>query len=209
MLKNERMLEMENKKIKKNDAIVRQHPTLGCCGIECGMCPQHYSRGDSRCPGCGGPGFPEKHPSCGIQSCCIRKEGLETCGGCQDFPCVKLSGWDAGDSFVSHKNSLANLALVQKDGIDKFLEQQAKRIRILESFIEHYDDGRSKSFYCLATTFLSIPALDSASKEIIEKMKGSGIEPADQKARARAVHDILNAHASREHVDLKLRKIPK
>ncbi len=197
---------MENKKGMKNEHAARQHPALGCCGIDCGLCPQHHGRGQSRCPGCGGPGFLEHHPSCGILTCCARKRGFDTCGGCQDFPCEKLDGWDAGDSFVSHKNSLANLALVQKGGIETYLAQQKQRIQILEPFIEHYDDGRSKSFYCLATTFLSITALETARKEVNEEIKGGGIDPAGQKAKARALRDILAAHAGREHAELRLRK---
>ncbi|MBN2153156.1 MAG: DUF3795 domain-containing protein [Candidatus Lokiarchaeota archaeon] len=197
---------MEGKKVQKNNANQRQHPTLGCCGIDCGLCPQHHGRGQSRCPGCGGPDFPLKHPSCGILTCCVKKKGLETCGDCQEFPCQRLSGWDAGDSFVSHKNSLANLALVKGDGIDGYLAQQQQRLRVLEHFLGHYDDGRSKSFYCLASTLLSIPALGVARKEADEKTTGVGTDPADQKAKARVLHDILNSHAGRERVDLRLRR---
>jgi len=28
--------------------------TIGCCGIDCGLCPRFYTKGDSVCPGCGG-----------------------------------------------------------------------------------------------------------------------------------------------------------
>jgi hypothetical protein len=26
------------------------HPTIGCCGIDCGLCPRYYTDGPSRCP---------------------------------------------------------------------------------------------------------------------------------------------------------------
>lgn len=34
--------------------------TLGCCGLDCGLCPRFYTEGSSRCPGCCGENFEKK-----------------------------------------------------------------------------------------------------------------------------------------------------
>ncbi len=47
----------------------KQYPSLGCCSLDCGMCPAYYTDGPSQCPGCGGEYFFEKHPSCFFITC--------------------------------------------------------------------------------------------------------------------------------------------
>ncbi|HNR04634.1 MAG TPA: DUF3795 domain-containing protein, partial [Bacillota bacterium] len=43
--------------------------TLGCCGLDCGLCPRFFTEGASRCPGCCGVDFENKHPSCSFITC--------------------------------------------------------------------------------------------------------------------------------------------
>jgi len=42
---------------------LKKFETIGCCGIDCGLCPRFHTTGTSACPGCGGLEFKEKHPS--------------------------------------------------------------------------------------------------------------------------------------------------
>jgi hypothetical protein len=69
---------------------VKKYPTIAVCGLDCGLCPRYYTEGPSRCPGCAGPGFFDKHPSCSFITCCVKKKGLEVCAECADFPCAKF-----------------------------------------------------------------------------------------------------------------------
>jgi hypothetical protein len=57
---------------------LKKHETIAACGIDCGLCPRFYTKGNSACPGCGGLNFKEKHPSCGVLTCCVLKNGFET-----------------------------------------------------------------------------------------------------------------------------------
>src|SRR5512145_448571 len=66
---------------------LKKYETIGCCGIDCGLCPRFHTKGDSACPGCGGVNFKEKHPSCGFVTCCVIKNGMEVCADCKDYPC--------------------------------------------------------------------------------------------------------------------------
>ena len=135
---------------------VKKYPTVACCGLDCGLCPMYYTKGPSKCPGCCGPDFINKHPSCSIITCCVKKRNFETCAECSEYPCSKINKWDKYDSFISHKVSLLNLEIIKEKGIEQFLTQQKRRIKLLELMLEEFDEGRSKSFFCIATAFLTI-----------------------------------------------------
>jgi Protein of unknown function (DUF3795) len=181
---------------------IKQYHTIGCCGIDCGLCPRYHAKGDSTCPGCGGPDFKLKHPSCGFLSCCAVKHGLEVCAECQEFPCKRFDSERQGyDSFVTHQKVFANQAAIKCDGIDCFLTQQKPRINILEDFLKNYDDGRSKSFFCLACALLPLNNLNEIHTEFKNDNK-----PTDNKAANKQLKDSLQTAANELNIELKLRK---
>jgi hypothetical protein len=146
---------------------LKKHNTIGCCGIDCGLCPRFYTKGDSVCPGCGGSNFKEKHPSCGFVTCCVIKNRLEVCSDCKDYPCSRFDSEKEGfDSFVTHRKVLANLDFIKENGIDHFMDQQKIRMKILNNFLSNYDDGRSKSFFCISCTLLPVDKLQEAQQFI-------------------------------------------
>ncbi len=168
------------------------HPTIGCCGIDCGLCPRHYTDGSSRCPGCGGEGFKEVHPACGYLTCCVEKRGLAVCGQCDDYPCKRFDK-ETGerDSFVLHRRVIPNQEDIRENGLDVFLAHQSERIFFLESALEKYDDGRSKNLFCIAAALLSIESLNEALRRA-----GGGED----------IKVVLKAYAEAEGQELKLRK---
>jgi hypothetical protein len=120
---------------------LKQYETIGCCGINCGLCPRFYTKGDSACPGCGGENFKEKHPACGFLTCCVNKNGFEVCSDCKDYPCKRFdSEKDGLDSFVTHKKVFINIDFIKKNGIERFIDQQKIRIDILSYFLTNYVD---------------------------------------------------------------------
>ncbi|OHD55846.1 MAG: hypothetical protein A2Y33_14540 [Spirochaetes bacterium GWF1_51_8] len=176
---------------------LRAHPEIGCCGLECGLCPRYYTDGSSRCPGCGGAEFEQKHPSCGFVTCCVKKHSLEFCGQCGSFPCAKFAN-ETGekDSFVTHRNVAKNSSWIAEGGLDSLLAEQSARRGVLEKLLGAYDEGRSKSFYCTACALLPLEILTSA----LEGMNGyTGNEPTkEMRARLESAGFILN-------IELKLR----
>lgn len=170
---------------------LRKYPTIGCCGIDCGLCPRYYTSGTSRCPGCGGDGFSDKHPSCSFITCCVKKHGLEVCAECGEFPCRKFDK-ETGerDSFVTHRRVRPNQQLITEIGLDAFLEQQRKRIAFLETALERYNDGKNKNFYCLAAALLPV---DSLNQALLLAEKGENLR------------DVLTGFAEAEGQELKLR----
>lgn len=181
----------------------RKFPTIGCCGIDCGLCPRFYTVGSSRCPGCGGPGFSSKHPSCGILTCCATKHQQETCGTCPEFPCQRLEHWDAADSFVTHLPSLSNLKILKNLGLAPFLDQQSIRMHTFKKLLDHFNDGRSKSFFCLAATLLPLPEIKQLNIEMNKILENApNLLP---KERALQINKYIKQIAQKHNIKLKLR----
>ena len=143
---------------------------------------------------------------CKMTRCAVRDRGYETCAECPEFPCYRFEGWDASDSFVSHLNSIANLRAIKERGIEGFAEQQRKRIALLVTMLDEFDEGRSRSYCCLATALLPIDDLESALSAARREVAEQGIAPDDRKSRAKVLHGLLDSAADRLGVTLKLRK---
>ncbi|MFX1390457.1 MAG: DUF3795 domain-containing protein [Promethearchaeota archaeon] len=185
---------------------LKEFPTIACCGLDCGLCPMYYTKGPSKCPGCCGHDFKNKHPSCSIITCCVKNHNFETCAECNEFPCSKIDNWDKCDSFISHRVSLSNLRLIQEIGLNEFITKQQKRIKILKTFLENFNEGRSKSFFCLATALLSIEDLEKALEESNKKINDEDIESKDLKVKSLIIRQNLNKIAKHKSIELRLKK---
>jgi Protein of unknown function (DUF3795) len=183
------------------------YPTVGVCGLDCGLCPRYYTAGTSRCPGCGGQGFSSKHPSCSFITCCVKKRGLEVCGQCPEFPCPKFKSEDeylrveASPSYPPPGNMLSNLRFIKEKGIETFIAQQEKRIGLLETMIKGYDDGRSRSFFCRAAALLDPEILESSLDEAKEASAAGGRTGAAVN-RAKVLRGVLADAALRAGIGL-------
>ncbi|MFB3895791.1 MAG: DUF3795 domain-containing protein [bacterium] len=192
----------------KNDMPRKVYPTIACCGLDCGLCPRFYTIGPSRCPGCAGPNFFNKHPSCSYIACCVKKQQLEVCGECIIFPCSKFKPEPAyqqipeSSSYPSSKKIIPNLKFIRIHGIKRFIEQQRKRIKLLETMIKKYDDGRSKSFYCRAVTLLNVTNLTGSIEQANQKIKLDKIKLNDSKMKALVLKGIINDAAIKEGIEL-------
>jgi len=180
----------------------KRYPTIGCCGIDCGLCPRFHTEGKSKCPGCAGKDFRDKHPSCSILTCCVITKRRETCGDCEEFICKRILNWDSSDSFVTHRNCIYNLKSIREKGLDSFIEQQEDRMQLLKTLLEEYDDGRSKSFYCLSAALLPIGELSSAMERV-----GKVVQPEnDRKHVGKLMREAFAGIATKSSVELSYRK---
>jgi hypothetical protein len=187
---------------------VKIYPTIAVCGLDCGLCPRYYTVGTSRCPGCCGPEFFSKHPTCSFITCCVKKKNLEVCAECSDFPCSKFKSekeyqqLKESSSYPSYKKVMPNLNYIKKHGIEKFIEQQKKRIKLFETMIANFDDGRSRSFYCKSAALLDLTTLENSLDTAIQKAKTDNIKPNDTKTKAKILKGILSGNALKEGVEL-------
>lgn len=178
------------------------YPTIGCCGLDCGLCPRYYTDGTSRCPGCAGPDFVSRRPTCSFITCCVKKRGFEACGQCPEFPCTKFKTEEdylqikESSSYPPYKNVFPNLKYIKEYGIDKFIQQQKKKIELLETTIKYFNDGRSKSFFCRATALINLEILEILVKEEIYKIQSDSIT--DMKTRANNLRNVLKNPAIRQ-----------
>jgi hypothetical protein len=180
--------------------ILKKYSTIGCCGIDCGLCPRFHTKGDSVCPGCGGPNFKEKHPSCGFLTCCVAKNGLEVCSDCKDYACRRFDSWRNGfDSFVTHRKIFENLDIVKNNGINYFTHSQKIRIDILKDFLARFDDGRSKSFFCISCALLPLDTLQEIRGFLMDVDDSMEI-----KTKSQRLKNILQKTAESLGIDLKL-----
>ena len=183
---------------------MKRYPMIGVCGLDCGLCPRYYTAGPSRCPGCAGPDFPKKHPSCSFITCCVKKKGLEVCGECLDFPCGKFKSEDEyrqvkeSSSYPTYRKVFPNLNFVKEHGIEAFVQQQERRIRLLERMIADFDDGRSKSFYCRSAAWLDPAGLERSLKAAARKIEADHVATNDHKAKAKILRALLDELATKE-----------
>jgi hypothetical protein len=127
-----------------------------------------------------------------MKTCCADKHGFAACGQCAEYPCAKYADRAKieRDSFVTHKRIFCNHGLIKAHGFDWFIAEQNKRVAILREMLARFDDGRSKSFFCLATALLSTEYLCAALSE----------------ADIKAVKAALRKYAKIEGVELALKK---
>jgi len=134
-------------------------------------------------------------------SCCQRK-GVEYCFDCDEFPCKKYENVDSTDSFITHKNQFIDIEIAKKNGIEAYKTKLNEKVKILENLLENYDDGRRKSFYCLAVNLIDLQDLI----EVTDRIKAEIKKDADLKEKAKACVKLIEETAEKNNISLKLRK---
>ncbi len=189
----------------------KAYPTIGACGLDCGLCTRYYTVGKSRCPGCCGPDFFNKHPSCPFTTCCVKKKGLEVCGECPEYPCSRFKTQAEYEAFETSsyppcRKLLPNLDFIKRHGIKKFVQQQRQRIELLEEMLTNFDDGRSRSFFCRAAGILHPARLEKSLDEANRRIKKESIQAGDSKAKAKVLRELITELAVAEGIELELTK---
>lgn len=179
----------------------REYPFFSACGLNCGLCPRHQTAGASKCPGCAGSGFSAKHPSCGVLSCSQRHK-VEYCYLCEEFPCKKYDGADQTDSFITHRHQFKDLEKARQLGIKAYAEELNQKMKLLAILLQEYDDGRHKSFFCLAVNLLQWQEIQAVVGQLAAETRP---EHAPKEKAATATRLLENVAAKR-NIELRLRK---
>lgn len=180
---------------------IRPYPRLSACGLNCGLCPRYHTEGSSRCPGCGGPGFYDNRPKCGVVTC-MQKHGVGYCFQCGDYPCSKFDKAAEYDSFISHQNMFSNFQQAKEGGIDAYMAMLDEKVGMLCILLDRYNDGRKKSFFCQAVNLLGLEDVRIVMDRVFAE-----IDPDDPvKERSAYAATFFKAMAEDRGVDLKLKK---
>jgi hypothetical protein len=144
--------------------------------------------------------------ACPFHNCAAKKKGIEFCGFCVgNATCARWAKFrEIGkqrDSIVCYQRLEDNIAFIQKYGMEEFEKQQKEKENLIRSMLSEFNDGRSKTFYCIAATILEIGELENVLEEASEKSMGFDI-----KAKSEVMHSLLNRIAENKNYLLKLRK---
>jgi len=174
----------------------RKNTKFSLCGLNCALCVMYIGE---YCPGCGGG---EGNQACRIARCSLDKS-VEFCYLCNMYPCEKYDGIERYDSFITHRNQMKDMEKARIMGIANYslmLEQKEKMLRYLS---QNYDEGRSKSFYCLAVNLMDIEDM----KQVIENFENSqDFDILSVKQKAYMLKEMFKKAAYDKGIILKLNK---
>jgi hypothetical protein len=87
------------------------------------------------------------------------------------------------------------LNFIKEHRIEKFIGQQKERIKLLETMIANFDDGRSRSFYCKSASLLDLTTLEDSLGKATQRIEIDNIKPDDTKTKAKILKGILSGIA--------------
>ena len=181
-----------------------RHVEIGVCGLSCPFCPSYQTEGESKCNGC--KSELRMRAGCPFITCAVKRKEIEFCWECKEREtCEKWRKHrEIGkqkDSFVCYQKLEDNISFIQKNVINEFEKTQKMKEETLKEMLRKFNEGRSKTYYCIATTVFGTEELKHALNEA--KKKTQGLEA---KEKSRILHSILDEIAEKKHYYLKLRK---
>ncbi len=183
---------------------MRSCTEVGVCGLSCRLCPAYYRETKSKCEGCKSE-FRMGAP-CPFHTCAVKKKGIDFCGFCDEGgTCARWGKFrELGkqrDSIVCYQRLEDNINVIQNYGMEEFEKQQKTREKLLRAILTEFNEGRSKTFYCIAATVLEIGELEN----VLEKARAKS-EGLDVRAKSEIMHSYLDEIANEKKYLLKLRK---
>ncbi len=177
---------------------------VGVCGLSCRLCSMYHTQTGSRCEGC--KSVSRMAVGCPFITCAVKKRGIEFCWQClENATCERWRKHrEAGrqhDSFKCYQKLEEDISFIQEHGVVEFEEQQKIRENLLREMLRDFNDGRSKSYYCVAATVLGIDELREALAKA--KRQSRDMQP---KEKSRAMHSILESVSKEKGYTLKLRR---
>jgi len=105
------------------------------------------------------------------------------------------------DSFRCYQKLEDDIAFIRKNGINEFEKTQKMREFLVKEMLREFNEGRSKSYYCIAATVMETGELEEALTKAKKNSDGLVI-----KEKSRVLHSILDEIAKQRNYFLKLRK---
>lgn len=181
-----------------------RYPALGICGLSCVLCPRFHTDGSSRCLGCKSEN--RMAAGCPFITCALKRKGVEFCWDCDEAATCRrwMKHRTAGrerDSFTCYAALEASITSVARSGLESFALEQRQREHLLREMLEHFNEGRSKTYYCIAATVLAPSELRAAIDQAHRSCTSS-----DLRQRSKTLHTLLDAAAELHSARLALRK---
>lgn len=143
---------------------------------------------------------------CPFITCAVKRKGIEFC-----WDCAENEGCDEWhkhrrfgrrhDTFVSYQTLDDNISFIRSNGVEALDEVQRRTEKLLKEALSDFNEGRSKTYYCLAAALLKVDEFEQA---VSQARKDSATM--DLKGKSLLLHSLLDETARRERHQLKLRK---
>lgn len=181
-----------------------QYPEIGICGLSCRLCPEYQKKVKTKCGGC--KSSYRMRVGCPFITCAVKEKGVEFCWDCEESSsCEKWKNHRdfslEHDTFVCYQRLNENILLIQEIGVQEFEKLEKTRENVLKDFLQEFNEGRSKRYYCVAATVLEIKELQQALDLARSKSQGRDI-----KEKSKLLHEILDEIAAKQGYNLKIRK---
>ena len=181
-----------------------KYPEIGICGLSCRLCPSYHTEDVSKCGGC--KSVSRMSAGCPFITCAIKKKHIEFCWQCDESDtCEK---WRAPrkfsqeyDTFVCYQKLEDNIASIKRHGVDSFEKSQRIRENLLNDMLSDFNEGRSKTYYCISATIFEIKDLKAALAQARKDSDGLTIQE-----RSKILHTIMDKIAKDKQYYLGLRK---
>jgi hypothetical protein len=143
---------------------------------------------------------------CPFITCAVKKKGIEFCWQCtENATCEKWKkhrqAGKEGDSFKCYQKLEEDITFIRRQGVAKFERQQQIREQLLKEMLREFNEGRSKSCYCIAATVLEIDELQNLLDRAKEQSKDMQL-----KDKAKVMHAMLDHIGKEKGYLLKLRR---
>ena len=178
------------------NGFLRKDQLFSLCGLNCGLCVMHF---DKRCPGCGGGAG---NQACKIARCSLTRDNIQYCYECGEYPCEKYEHIDEYDSFITHQRQKTDLNKAKMIGLSAYHAEQREKADILHTLLTKYNDGRRKTFYCVAVNLLELTDI----QHILEQIKHSDFSQLTHQEACAHIALLFQETAARQNIELKLNK---
>ena len=143
---------------------------------------------------------------CPFITCAIKKKGIEFCWSCEENEtCEKWTKHrefsKIVDSFKCYQKLEDDIGFIRKHGVREFEMTQKKKEHLLKEMVQEFNEGRSKSYYCIAATVLETGELEGALTKARKNSDGLAI-----KEKSGVLHALLDEIARQRNYYLKLRR---
>lgn len=188
----------------KGTTLQFKYVEIGICGLSCRLCPRYHTETKSKCAGCKSEN--RMAVGCPFITCAVNNKGIEFCWNCEDnITCEKWKKHrefgENHDTFKCYQKLEDSISFIQKYGVNEFEQVQKARENLLKEMLQEFNEGRSKSYYCIVVTVFEIEELKKAL--IKARTDSIGLEI---KAKSKILHSMLDEIAKRKNYCLKLRK---
>jgi len=140
-----------------------------------------------------------KHPSCSVISCSKKNGNVEYCFECKQYPCHRYTQENNRDSFITYKDVKKDLGKA-KENLSGYLEDLREKERVLGYLLKKHDNGRMKSYYCVAVNLLEAKEMKGIIDDV-EKDYGDGNVEAIKEIKER-----IESVAKGRGIEIRLRK---